>query len=426
MLRCLPVTSIELNREVGLHDCISSIHRLGITIERIVHEKTAMHIPVFAAASLLVLATTSAAYAQPAAQVLKVKIGTASPLSGTGAHQGKDIENGARMAIDELNAKGIVLGGRRVQWVLQPEDDAADPKTGAAVAQKLVDAKVAAVVGHLNSGTTVPASKIYANAGIPQISPAATTPLYTHQGFKTAFRVVANDNLVGRTLATYSMNTLKAKKIAVIDDRTAFGQGLADEFVKGVKAGGSGASVVSRQFTNDKATDFNAILTQIRARDPDVIFYGGMDAVAGPMLKQMKALGLRAKLVSGDGVCSEKMPLLAGDALVDDKVFCVVAGGVTGPQEAGLNAFTQRYQQRYKIPLQTYAPYAYDAVMVFAKAMQSANSSDAARFLPALANVQYEGVTGNIAFDANGDLKNAALTLYTYRKGKKTKLQVLR
>jgi len=385
-----------------------------------------MHRSAIAAASLLALAAASPSQAQPAANVLKVKIGTASPLSGTGAHQGKDIENGARMAIDELNAKGITLGGSKVQWVLQPEDDAADPKTGAAVAQKLVDAKVAAVVGHLNSGTTVPASKIYANAGIPQISPAATTPLYTHQGFKTAFRVVANDNLVGRTLATYSVNTLKAKKIAVIDDRTAFGQGLADEFVKGVKAGGAGAAVVSRQFTNDKATDFNAILTQIRARDPDVIFYGGMDAVAGPMLKQMKALGLRAKLVSGDGVCSEKMPLLAGDALVDDKVFCVVAGGVTGPQEAGLNAFNGRYQQRYKMPVQTYAPYAYDAVMVFAAAMQKANSADPAKFLPALAAVRYEGVTGSIAFDPKGDLKNAALTLYTYRKGQKVKLQVLR
>jgi branched-chain amino acid transport system substrate-binding protein len=385
-----------------------------------------MHRPAILAAAWLALAAAPTSQAQPAAKVLQVKIGTASPLSGTGAHQGKDIENGARMAIDELNAKSITLGGSKVQWVLQPEDDAADPKTGAAVAQKLVDARVAAVVGHLNSGTTVPASKIYANAGIPQISPAATTPLYTHQGFKTAFRVVANDNLVGRTLATYSIGTLKAKKIAVIDDRTAFGQGLADEFVKGVKAGGPGVSVVSRQFTNDKATDFNAILTQIRARDPDVIFYGGMDAVAGPMLKQMKALGLRAKLVSGDGVCSEKMPLLAGDALVDDKVFCVVAGGVSGPQEAGFNAFTQRYQQRYKIPLQTYAPYAYDAVMVFAKAMQTANSSDPAKFLPALAAINYQGVTGSIAFDPGGDLKNAALTLYTYRKGQKTKLQVLR
>ena len=354
-----------------------------------------------------------------------IRIGTVSPLSGSGAHQGKDIENGARMAIDELNAKGATVGGKPVKWVLQPEDDGADPKMGTAAAQKLVDAHAVAVVGHLNSGTTVPASKIYNSAGIPQISPAATTPLYTHQGYKTAFRVVANDGLVGRTLATYSIKTLHATKIAVIDDRTAFGQGLADEFVKGVKAAG-GAQVVSRQFTNDKATDFNAILTQIRARKPDVVFYGGMDAVAGPLLKQMKALGMEAKLVSGDGICSEKLPQLAGDALGNDHVLCVVAGGVTGPEETAANAFSERYRQRYKMDLQTYAPYAYDAVMVFAKAIQQAGSSDPAKFLPALAKINHQGVTGTIAFDPNGDLLNAALTLYTYRNGKKVKLQVMR
>jgi len=374
--------------------------------------------------SLIIMATMPTVRAQDQAPA-SVKIGTASPLSGPGAHQGKDIENGARMAIDDLNAKGIAIGGKKVKWVLQPEDDASDPKTGAAVAQKLVDARVAGVVGHLNSGTTVPASKIYHDAGIPQISPAATTPQYTAQGFKTAFRVVASDKLVGKTLANYAVTTLRAKKIAVIDDRTAFGQGLADEFNRSVRSG-KAAKIVSRQFTNDKASDFTAILTQIRGQDPDVIFYGGMDAVAGPMLKQMKALGLRAKLVSGDGICSEKLPQLAGDALGDDKVICVVAGGVTGAEEATFNAFVERYRQRYKMPLQTYAPYAYDSVMVLATAMQQARSSDPAKYLPFLAKAQYQGITGNIAFDPKGDLKNAALTMYTYRNGKKVKLQVIR
>jgi branched-chain amino acid transport system substrate-binding protein len=365
--------------------------------------------------------------AVPAFAQIEVKIGSAASVSGPGAHQGKDTENGARLAIEDLNAKGVMINGQKVKWVLLAEDDASDPKQGTAVAQKLVDAGAVAVVGHLNSGTTVPASKIYHAAGIPQISPATTSPVYTHQGFKTAFRVVANDNLIGQALAKYVVGTLKAKKIAVIDDRTAFGQGLADQFVKGVKAAPGGAAlIVSRQYTTDKATDFNAILTQIRAKQPDVVFYGGMDAVAGPMLKQMKALGMQAKLVSGDGVCSEKMPRLAGDALGDDKVTCVEAGGVTGPQEAGLAAFTARYQQRFKLPLQTYAPYAYDAVMVLATAMQQAKSSKPAVFLPLLANIQYQGVTGTIAFDKNGDLRNAALTLYTYRQGKQIKLQVVR
>jgi len=368
----------------------------------------------------LALATANAARAQA-----DIKIGSAAPVSGPAAHQGKDTENGARMAVEDLNAKGVLIDGKKVKWVLLAEDDASDPKQGTAVAQKLVDAGVVAVVGHLNSGTTVPASKIYYSAGVPQISPSATTPVYTHQGFKSAFRVVANDDLVGRALARYAVATLHAKKIAVIDDRTAFGQGLADEFVKGVKATG-GADIISRQFTTDKATDFNAILTQIRAHQPDVIFYGGMDAVAGPMLKQMKALGIRAKFVSGDGVCSGKLPQLAGDALADDLVTCAVAGGVSGAQEAAYTAFTQRYQQRFKLPVQTYSPYAYDAVMVFAAAMQAAKSADPVKYLPALRAVKYRGVTGDIAFDANGDLQNAALTLYTYRKGVLTKLQVIR
>ena len=365
--------------------------------------------------------------AVPAFAQMEVKIGSAASVSGPGAHQGKDTENGARLAIEDLNAKGAMIAGQKVTWVLQAEDDASDPKQGTAVAQKLVDAKVNGVVGHLNSGTTVPASKIYAAAGIPQISPATTSPVYTHQGFRTAFRVVANDNMIGHALARYTVDTLKAKKIAVIDDRTAFGQGLADQFVKSVKAMPGGAALlVAREYTTDKATDFNAILTTIRAKQPDVVFYGGMDAVAGPMLKQMKALGMQAKMVSGDGVCSEKMPRLAGDALGDDKVTCVVAGGVTGPQEAGMDAFTARYQQRFKLPLQTYAPYAYDAVMALATAMQQAKSANPAVYLPVLAKIRYQGVTGNIAFDANGDLRDAALTLYTYRNGKQTRLQVVR
>lgn len=372
-------------------------------------------------ALLLLIALAAAPGARAQADVV---IGTASPLSGPGAHQGKDIENGARMAIDELNAKGVVIGGRKVRWRLMAEDDASDPKTGTAVAQKLVDAKVAAVVGHLNSGPTVPASKIYASAGIPQISPAATTPVYTEQGYKTAFRVVASDKLIGRTLADYSLATLKARRIAIIDDRTAFGQGLADQFAKEVRR--AGAAIVSRQFTHDKATDFSAILTQIRGKKPDLVFYGGMDAVAGPMLKQMKTLGLQVRLVSGDGVCSEKLPQLAGDALGDGRVVCAVAGGVEGPREAAYTAFLDRYRQRFGIPVETYAPYAYDAVMVFAAAMQKARSAEPARFLPALAAIRHEGVTGTIAFDAKGDLRDAAMTLYTYRQGRKVKLQVVR
>lgn len=354
-----------------------------------------------------------------------VRIGAVAPLSGSAAHMGKDIENGARMAVDDLNAGNPEIGGRHVKFVLLAEDDAGDPKQGTAVAQKLVDAEVAGVVGHLNSGTSVPASRIYATANIPQITPAATTPLYTRQGFQTAFRLVANDNKVGEVLGRYAVHVLKARRIAVIDDRTAFGQGLADAFLKGVRAQGTSADAVSRQYTTDRATDFNAILTQIKARQPDLIFFGGMDAVAGPLLKQMQALGMNLRLLSGDGICSERLPQLAAGAMGDNQVTCAVAGGVTGNYDVGYRQFVDRYQQRFQLPLQTYAPYAYDAVMLLAKAMQAAGSPLPENYLPQLARIQHQGVTGAIAFDRYGDLAKPAVTLYTYRAGRKTRLDIL-
>ena len=193
-----------------------------------------------------------------------IKIGHVAPVSGASSHLGKDNENAAKMAIEDLNAKGFKIDGKAVKFVLVPEDDAADPKQGTAVAQKLVDAKVNGVVGHLNSGTTIPASRIYFNAGIPQISPAATNPTYTQQKFNTAFRVVANDNKLGGTLGAYAVGKLQAKKIAVIDDRTAYGQGVAEQFVKGAKKAAPGVQIVGKEFTNANATDFNAMLTSIK------------------------------------------------------------------------------------------------------------------------------------------------------------------
>ncbi|MBI2509765.1 MAG: branched-chain amino acid ABC transporter substrate-binding protein, partial [Betaproteobacteria bacterium] len=242
---------------------------------------------------------------------ITVKIGQASPLTGPQAHLGKDNDNGARLAIEEMNAKGLMIAGAKVKFELMSEDDQADPKTGTIVAQKMVDAKVAGVIGHLNSGTTIPASKIYNDAGIPQVSPSATNPKYTEQGYKGAFRVMANDVQQGKVLGEYAVKT-GAKRIAIIDDRTAYGQGLADEFEKAAKAGG--ANVVGREFTSDKATDFRSILTSVKAKKPDLVFYGGMDGQAGPMAAQMKSLGIKARFLGGDGAQSAEFIKLAGPA----------------------------------------------------------------------------------------------------------------
>ena len=372
----------------------------------------------------LSLTLLSAISMQVMAQEQVVKIGHVGPLSGQIAHLGKDNENGARMAIDVLNAKGVTIGGKKIKFVLQAEDDGANPQQATAAAQKLADAKVSGVIGHLNSGTTIPASKIYNDAGIPQISPSATNPKYTMQGYKGAFRVVANDGQLGGALGRFTASDIKAKRIAIIDDRTAYGQGVADEFAKAAKA--AGLTIVGRQYTTDKATDFNAILTSIKGKSPDLIFFGGMDAVGGPMLRQMKQLGILAKFMGGDGICTEQLPSLAGAGMSDGQVVCAEAGGVEESQKKIVEKFRDDYKKKFGIEIKLYAPYVYDAVMVMVAAMQKANSVEPAKYLPELAKISYDGVTGKIEFDARGDMKNGLLTLYTYKGGKRSQIAVTR
>jgi branched-chain amino acid transport system substrate-binding protein len=345
------------------------------------------------------------------AQETVIRLGHVAPMSGGQAHYGRDNANGAILAVEDLNAKGVTIGGKKVKFELVNEDDAADPKQGTAVAQKLVDAKVNGVIGHLNSGTT--------------ISPSATNPQYTKQGYKSAFRVVANDGQLGGTLGKYAIETLKAKNIAVIDDRTAYGQGVASEFVKGAKAALPGVQI-TQQYTTDKATDFNAILTAIKGKNPDIVFFGGMDNVGGPMLRQMKQLGINAKFMGGDGICTTELPKLAGDGLSDNQVVCAEAGGVTGAKEKDMAQFIERYKKRFNMDVQLYAPYVYDAVMTMATAMQKANSAEPAKYLPELTKISYDGVTGPIAFDSKGDIKEGTLTLFTFKSAKIEKIAVVK
>lgn len=345
------------------------------------------------------------------AQELVVKIGLASPLTGNIAHLGKDNENGARLAIEEYNAKGVTIGGKKVKFELIAEDDAADPKTGNIVAQRLVDLGVKGVVGHLNSGVSIPASRIYNDAGIPMVSPSSTNPTLTKQGFPTIFRTMANDIQQGSVIGKYAASKL-GKKVAIVDDRTAYAQGLADEVEKAVKA--SRATVTSREFTNNLATDFMAILTKIKSQNPDVIVYTGMDAQGGPMLKQIKQLGINAKFVTGDGGCTPELIKLAGDAM-SDKAYCTQAG--LPLEEMADKTFKDRFKKRFGVEVQTYAPYAYDAAAALIEAMKAAGSFEPAKYLPALKKVEFKGVTGEVSFDQFGDIKKGAITMYQFAGG---------
>jgi branched-chain amino acid transport system substrate-binding protein len=370
---------------------------------------------------LLLLALGCAGIA-PAQSQETVRIGHVAAMTGPDAHFGKDSENGARMAIEALNARGATIAGKKVQWQLVGEDDASDPKQATAVAQKLADARVNGVVGHETSGATIPASKIYNDAGIPEISPSATSPQDTRQGFATAFRVVANDVQLGRALGRYAVKTMGARRVAVIDDRTAYGQGLATEFANGLRQ--QGASVVAKEFTTNSATDFSAILTRIRASKPDLVFFGGMNAVAGPMLRQMKQLGITARMMGGDGICSDEIYKLSGGTMGDGQVVCAEAGGVEDAGKAAMDGFRAAYRKRFGIDVQIIAPYSYDAVMLLAAAMNKAGSSSPATYLPELARTRYKGVTGNIAFDPHGDIRDGVITLYTFKGGHRVPIAV--
>jgi branched-chain amino acid transport system substrate-binding protein len=354
---------------------------------------------------------TDSAKAPEAATV--VRIGSASPLTGPQAHIGIDIRNGVQLAIEDANAAGVDIGGRKVKFELVADDDEANPTKATTVAQKLVDAKVVAVVGHFNSGASIPASKIYSDAGIPQISPGSTNPKYTQQGFKTTFRVVAHDDQQGPTLGRFAVDNLKVKTVAVIDDSTAYGQGLADAFEKTVKE--AGIKVVAREHTTDKDTDFKAILTKIKGRNPDLIMFGGIDPQAGPMVKQMGELGIKAKFIGGDGMQTPNFIKLGGPSA---EGAMASIPGLPKEKMPGGAQFLQKFKAKFNQDVELFAPMGYDAVMVFVDSMKRAGSTDPAKFLPELGKTNYQGVIGPIAFDEKGDIRNGPITIYIVKSGK--------
>jgi branched-chain amino acid transport system substrate-binding protein len=349
----------------------------------------------------------------------EVRIGHVAPLTGGIAHLGKDNENGARLAIDEANAAKITIDGKPVKFALVAEDDQADPKVGTTVAQKLVDAKVVGVVGHLNSGTSIPASPIYNQAGIPVISGSATNPKLTEQGFKTQFRVVARDDQQGPAVASYLAENNKPKVVAVIDDATAYGEGIANEVEKTLKA--ANIEVLPREKGTDKTTDWKAILTKLRGRNPDAVFYGGMDATGGPLLKQGRELGIKAVFSFGDGACTDKMKELAGEAA--EGLLCSQAGI---PPQAASKKFLDAYKAKFNVDPILYSPFTYDAVNLLIEAMKKANSTDPKKYLGELQKLSFTGASGPISFDDKGDRKDAEITMFSMKGGKLEPVAVIK
>src|SRR5256714_8719584 len=349
--------------------------------------------------------------AAPAGDAVEIKIGHVAPLTGGNAHLGKDNENGARLAIEEANAANIKIGGKTAKFVLVAEDDQEDPKVGATVAQKLVDAKVAGVVGHLNSGTSIPASPIYNQAGIPVISGSATNPKLTEQGFKNQFRDVGRDDQQGPAISTYIAAERKPKLVAIVDDASAYGEGLANEVEKTLKA--AKVQVLPREQGTNKTSDWKAVLTKLRGRNPDAVFYGGMTSTAAPLITQGRELGMKAVFSFGDGACEGEMVKLAGEAT--EGMLCSQAGI---PVEAASKKFLDAFKKRFNADPIIYAPFTYDAANLLIEAMKKADSADPAKYLPELQKISFTGATGPISFDEKGDRKDAEITIFTMKGGK--------
>ncbi|KAM9982195.1 hypothetical protein ACTFIZ_006724 [Dictyostelium cf. discoideum] len=244
-------------------------------------------------------------------------------------------------------------------------------------------------MGHFNSGTSIPASAVYSRAGVPQIA-MATAPEYTRQGFKTTFRMMTSDTQQGSVLGAYAVKKLHYKNIAIVDDRTAYGQGLADEFEKAAKA--AGGKIVRREYTNDKAIDFKPILSNLKAANPDMVFYGGAEKQSAPLVKQMRELGMKAVLVSGEMSKTDNFLKLAG-ASAEGAI--VSLAGLPLDKMPGGATYKERYEKRFGTPVATYSPYAYD----------ESN--------PTLAKTSAPGVTTkNLGYDNHGDLKDGGITVY--------------
>ncbi|NYT63627.1 branched-chain amino acid ABC transporter substrate-binding protein [Alcaligenaceae bacterium] len=348
-----------------------------------------------------------------AADVTVVKLGFAAPLTGPQSHYGEDMKNGLTLALEEANSQKIQLDGKQAKFELVTRDDQADPRTAVQVAQQIVDESVQGVLGHFNSGTTIPASSVYNDAGLPQIA-MATSPEYTDQGYDTTFRMMTSDTQQGAAAGQFIVNDLGAKTVALIDDRTAYGQGLADQVAKAVAA--AGGKVITREYTTDKANDFTAILTNIKAKEPAAIFFGGLDAQSGPMRRQMATLDIKAPLVSGEMTRSDTFLKLAGDAA--NGTYASLAGVPLRQMAAG-EKFETDYKTRFKVNPGVYAPYAYDGAWNMITAMKAAGSAKPKAYLPKLAALSRTGATSqNIAYDKKGDLKEISVTIYEVKDGK--------
>jgi branched-chain amino acid transport system substrate-binding protein len=341
-----------------------------------------------------------------------IKIGAAGPMTGSQSKMGMDLKNAAELAVAEWNENGGVLGKK---VVLLTGDDQADPKQAVSIANKFINEKVVAVVGHWNSSCSIPASKYYHDSNIVMISPATTNPQLTLQGFKQVFRVCGTDDQQGKVAAEFVLRTLRPRKIAIIHDKTAYGQGLADYFKKAL---GDKVQVVYYGGIIQGDPDYKAVLTSIKEGKPDLYFFGGIYPEAGRLVRQAKEIGLNIPMITGDGVFDPTLISIAGQAAEGTYI-------TFGREPAGLpsaKGFIGHYKARYGDP-GPYSIYAYDATNIILTAISRTGTTDGSTIAAYISKTTFHGAFGDISFDKNGDVTKAPYVIWQIKDGKFVEVQ---
>jgi branched-chain amino acid transport system substrate-binding protein len=336
----------------------------------------------------------------------EIKIGAAGPMTGDQSKMGTDLRHGVELAVEEWNAKGGVLGKK---IVLQVEDDQHDPKQAVAVANKFVNSGVVGVIGHWNSSASIPASGVYHQAKVVMITPASTNPQLTEQGFPTIFRVCGRDDQQGPVAARFVRERFPTGAVAILHDKTTYGQGLAEQFQHAL---GPDAKIVFSSGVTQGDKDFRAVLTTVKSAKPDVIFFGGIYPEAGLLVRQARELGLPAPFISGDGTYDQKFLEIAGPAA--EGTFLTFGPDPSGIPQA--QAFLAKYHERFG-PHGPYSIYAYDAANILLSAIAQAKTADGTKVADAIRAMTHPGAQGEIRFDANGDVLNAPYIVWTVKNG---------
>lgn len=339
-----------------------------------------------------------------------VRVAVVGPMTGEQAKQGKDMADGARLAVAEWNAKGGVLG-RPVELLMG--DDAQDPKQANSLANKMWTRGVVLVVGHYNSSCTIPASEIYNLRHMVMITPASTNPKVTDRGYKTLFRICGRDDQQGMVGARYVVRAMPNAKVAVLHDKTTYGQGLADEFLKNYEQMSSRKVVYYGAIVKEDQ-DYSAVLTSLKALDPDLLYFGGLYPQAGLLVRQMRQLGLKATLMAGDGTYDPEFIRIAGANNAEGSLLTFMPDQEKIP---GAQAVISNYRKRFG-EVGPYSLYSYEAMNIGLAALSKAGALDGLKAAAVIHASSFDTVFGPIRFDAKGDVLESPYVVWRVESGR--------